>query len=47
MSDITCRECDISLSIAGELVDEYFLCHACYCSVMDTTRRTEISDEQD
>ena len=35
----TCRACDLDLATPGEIVDEYKLCHSCYCVEMDPTRR--------
>jgi hypothetical protein len=32
-----CKECGEELREAGEM-DEYQLCHPCYCTVMDPTR---------
>lgn len=33
---MNCKECNNELTEVGEM-DEYQLCHACYCVVMDTT----------
>lgn len=35
----TCRACGLDLATAGEIVDEYKLCHSCYCTEMDPARR--------
>jgi tRNA(Ile2) C34 agmatinyltransferase TiaS len=33
---MNCKECGQELKEVGEM-DEYQLCHPCYCTVMDTT----------
>jgi len=33
---MNCKECGQELKEVGEM-DEYQLCHSCYCTVMDTT----------
>ena len=38
---LECRRCGLDLATTGELVDEYLLCHSCYCEEMDTTKRQE------
>jgi hypothetical protein len=35
-----CKECGQELIEVGEM-DEYQLCHVCYCKVMDTTNNNE------
>lgn len=32
-----CQRCGIDLGTPGEIVDEFKLCHECYCVVMDKT----------
>jgi hypothetical protein len=34
---MNCKECGQELREVGEM-DEYQLCHPCYCAVMDTTK---------
>ena len=36
-ADMNCKECGQELREVGEM-DEYQLCHPCYCAVMDTTK---------
>lgn len=37
---MNCKRCGKELYEYGE-VDEYELCHICYCDVMDTTNKGE------
>ena len=34
-----CLGCGLDLATIGEIIDEYQLCHACYCEKMDKTKR--------
>lgn len=35
LRDVACRQCAKELTEVGEM-DEYQLCHYCYCKIMDT-----------
>ena len=35
---MNCKECNKELREVGEM-DKYQLCHSCYCTVMDTTKK--------
>ena len=40
---MNCKECGQELKEVGEM-DEYQLCHPCYCTVMDTTNKENSND---